>query len=128
MNDSTDATAILAPIWRRKWLILLTGLVVAAGTYFYYKRQPGLYKATTQVYLGAGVEEQPLGEHTPGGRNTVNSSANQAQVIKSVVVESTKRQLRLSTVHLDKVAAKGKVTAKAPEKGQFITITAESHS
>ena len=128
MNDSTDASAIFAPIWRRKWLILLTGLVVAAGTYFYYKRQPGLYQASTQVYLGAGVEEQPLGERVSGGRNPVNSAANQSQVINTVVVESTKRQLKASTVHIDKVASKGKVKAKSPEKGQFISVTAESHS
>jgi succinoglycan biosynthesis transport protein ExoP len=128
MNDSTDATAIFAPIWRRKWLILLTGLVVAAGTYFYYKRQTPHYQASTSIYLGAGTEEQPLGERAPAGRNTVNSSANQAAVINSVVVESTKRKLHASTVRLDKVAAKSKVKAKAPEKGQFIVITAESKS
>jgi Mrp family chromosome partitioning ATPase len=126
MNDSTDATAILAPIWRRKWLILLTGLLVAAGTYFYYKRQPSLFQATTQVYLGAGAEEQ-LSEKS-SGRNVVSSSANQAALINSIVIESTKRQLKKSTVRVDKVAAKGKAKAKAPEKSQFITVTAESHS
>jgi polysaccharide biosynthesis transport protein len=126
MNDTTDATAILAPIWRRKWLILLAGLLVAGGTYFYYKRQPGLYQATTQVYLGAGAEEQ-LTEKS-GGRNAVTSSSNQAALINSVVVETAKRQLRKSTVHVSKVAAKGKAKAKAPEKSQFITVTAESHS
>ena len=126
MNDSTDATAILAPIWRRKWLILLTGLLVAAGTYFYYKRQPSLFSATTQVYLGAGAEEQ-LAEKS-AGRSVVNSSANQAALINSVVIETTKRELHKSKVRVDKVASKGKAKAKAPEKSQFITVTAESHS
>ena len=58
MNDTTDATAILAPIWRRKWMILLVAILVAAGTYLYYKRQPTVYPASTQMYLGAGSEEQ----------------------------------------------------------------------
>jgi len=39
-------------------LILTVAILVAAGSYFYYKRQPSLYSATTQVYLGNGAEEQ----------------------------------------------------------------------
>ena len=40
MNETPSATAILAPIWRRKWLILIVGIVVAGGTYLYYKHKP----------------------------------------------------------------------------------------
>ncbi len=126
MNETTDATAIFAPIWRRKWWILITALIVAAGTYFYYKHQPAKFSATTQVYLGAAAES-PLAEKSTG-KSSVNSSSNQAALINSVVVESSKRTLRKSTVQIDKAAAKGKVRAKAPEKGEFISITAESHS
>ena len=57
MNETTDATSIFAPLWRRKWLILAVAIVVAAGSYAYYKRQPTTYQATTQVYLGAAAEE-----------------------------------------------------------------------
>jgi Mrp family chromosome partitioning ATPase/capsular polysaccharide biosynthesis protein len=129
MNETNDAAAILAPIWRRKWLILLVGLLVAAGTYLYYKRQSAHFQATTEVYLGAGAEEQ-LSEKSGGGggKNGVQGPANQTQIINSIVIESTKRQLRHSTVHINKVAAKGKAKAKSGEKSQFITITAESHS
>ena len=126
MNETTDATAIFPPIWRRKWWILITALLVAAGTYFYYKHQPAKFSATTQVYLGAAAES-PLAEKT-GARNPVTSGANQAALINTVVVESAKVALRKSTVTIDKVAAKGKVKAKAPEKSEFISITAESHS
>ncbi len=52
MNETTDATAIFAPLWKRKWLILAVGIVVAAATYVYYKHQPRIYGATTEVYLG----------------------------------------------------------------------------
>ena len=72
MNETTDATAIFAPIWRRKWLILLAGLVVAAGSYLYFKRETPTYSATTQVYLGAGAEEQ-LNERQQTGRSSVNN-------------------------------------------------------
>jgi len=129
MNETNDAAAILAPIWRRKWLILLVGLLVAAGTYFYFKRQAAHFQATTEVYLGAGAEEQ-LSEKSggSGAKNGVQGPANQTQIINAIVIESTKRQLRHSTVQIDKAAAKGKAKAKSGEKSQFITITAESHS
>ena len=126
MNETTDANAIFPPIWRRKWLILLTALLVAAGTYFYYKKQPATFQAATQVYLGAGAESA-FAEKT-SSRNPVTSGGNQAALINTVVVESAKLALRKSTVHIDKVAAKSKVKAKSGEKSQFITITAESHS
>jgi succinoglycan biosynthesis transport protein ExoP len=126
MNETTDATAIFAPIWRRKWWILFTALLVAAGTYFYYKKQPETFQATTQVYLGAGAESAFAEKQS--SRNPVTSAANQAALINSVVIESAKLSLRHGTVHLDKVAAKGKVKAKASEKSQFVQISAESHS
>ena len=31
MNETTDATAIFAPLWRRKWLILIVALLVGGG-------------------------------------------------------------------------------------------------
>jgi len=55
----TDAGAIFAPIWRRKWLILVVALLVGVGTYLYYKRVTPTYESVTQIYLGAGAEEQP---------------------------------------------------------------------
>ena len=36
MNETTDAGAIVAPLWRFKWLILVVGLLVAGGTYWHY--------------------------------------------------------------------------------------------
>jgi Mrp family chromosome partitioning ATPase/uncharacterized protein involved in exopolysaccharide biosynthesis len=126
MNETTDATAIFAPIWRRKWLILVTALLVAAGTYFYYKKQTATYQAMTQVYLGAGAESA-FAEKT-SSRNPVTAAGNQAALINTVVIESAKRDLRASSVRIDKVAATGKIKAKASEKSQFLQITAESPS
>ncbi len=67
MNETPSATAILAPIWRRKWLILIVGIVVAGGTYLYYKRKPLTFQSETQVYLSAGHEEE-AGEKGAGER------------------------------------------------------------
>jgi polysaccharide biosynthesis transport protein len=121
MNETTDATAIFAPIWRRKWLILAVGVIVAAGSYFYYKRQRPTYQATTQVFLGAAAEEQAPGEKSAKGR--ANALSGQAAVINTIIVEQVRNRLRAE--HKGKLARAVKLKAKAPEKSEFITITAE---
>jgi len=120
MNQTTEAASVFAPIWRRKWLILATGLIVAVGSYFYYKRQPGEFSASTQIYLGAGAEELA---HEGSAKAQGANAANQTVLINTVVSESVHKQLRLEH---KKAAAKGKVKAKAAEKSEFVTITAEA--
>ncbi|HEV2974350.1 MAG TPA: Wzz/FepE/Etk N-terminal domain-containing protein [Solirubrobacteraceae bacterium] len=123
MNERTDANAILAPIWRRKWLILAVGIVVAAGSYVYYKHERPLYQSTTQIYLGAGAEEQAAGEKA--GRTRGSVVGDEAAVINTIVVEQVRRRLRAEG---NPLARTGTVKAKAPEKSEFLAITAEAHS
>jgi Mrp family chromosome partitioning ATPase len=123
MNDTTDASAIFAPIWRRKWLILIVGVVVAAGSYLYAKRESPTYQATTQVFLGAGAEEQAPSERGKG--HSANLS-DQAAVINTIVVEQVRR--RLKAEHKASLTRGARVKAKAPEKSEFITITSEAHT
>jgi Mrp family chromosome partitioning ATPase len=124
MNETTDATAILAPIWRRKWLILAVAIIVAAGTYFYYKRQPTHYQSTTQIYLAAGSEQQLSEKGTR--KSAAANPGTQAALINSIVVETARKRLRKEHAPIAKFASRGKVKAKAPEKSQFLTITAEA--
>jgi Mrp family chromosome partitioning ATPase/capsular polysaccharide biosynthesis protein len=121
MNETTDATAIFAPLWKRKWLILAVGILVGAGAYAYYKRAQHVYSAMTQVYLGAGAEEQ-----APGEKPTKLSSGNQAAIINSIVIETVRRRLRQEGKGA--LAHGSKVRAKAAEKSQFIAITVEAHT
>jgi succinoglycan biosynthesis transport protein ExoP len=121
MNE-TDATAIFAPLWRRKWLILAVAVLVGVASYFYYKHATPLYRVTTQIYLGAGAEESASGEK--GSSKNSTSTSNQVAVINSIVVNSVRRRLAKAG---NKAAARGKVKAKAAERSQFITITAEAH-
>lgn len=124
MNETTDATAILAPIWRRKWLILAVGILVAAGTYFYYKRQPTKYQSTTQIYLAAGSEQQLSEKGTR--KSAAANPGTQAALINTIVVEAAHKRLRKEHNPIAKIAGRGKVKAKSPEKSQFVTITAEA--
>jgi Mrp family chromosome partitioning ATPase/capsular polysaccharide biosynthesis protein len=124
MNDTTDATAIFAPIWRRKWLILAVAIVVAAGSYVYYKHHRATYQATTQIFLGAGAEEQASTEKA--GKSHSPNLADQASVINTIIVEQVHRRLRAE--HHGAAVRKSKIKAHVPEKSEFITITTETHS
>lgn len=124
MNETTDATAIFAPIWRRKWLILAVGIIVAAASYAYYKRQRHVYQAVTQVYLGAAAEERLPGEKV--AKEKAASVAAQATIINSIVIENVRSEFRKQ--HKSALVKGSKVHAKVPEKSEFIAITAEAHS
>jgi Mrp family chromosome partitioning ATPase/capsular polysaccharide biosynthesis protein len=126
MNTTTDATAIFAPIWRRKWLILIVAVLVAGGTYLYYKRQPTLFQSTTQLYLGAGSEEL-LSEKSISSKSLSINASTQPAIINSIVLELARKQLRKEHTHIAKAAAAGKMRAKSAEKSQFVTITTEAH-
>jgi Mrp family chromosome partitioning ATPase/capsular polysaccharide biosynthesis protein len=125
-----EATSTFAPLWRRKWLILVVGILVAVGSYFYYKRQAPLYLSNTQIYLGAGAEEQSLiGGGTGGKKKTAIEPAAQAAIINSPLVhEVVARALRAKHTVIARKALRGKAHAKASEKSQFLTISAEAHA
>ncbi len=128
MNETPSATAIFAPIWRRKWMILIVGILVAGGSYLYYKRKPAQFQLTTQLYLAAGSEEQ-LGEKGVSAKSTALAAGAQSDIINSIVVEAVRHQLKAEHEHVAKLAAKAKVKAKAAsEKSPFITITVEAHN
>src|SRR5271166_1965545 len=125
MND-TNATAIFAPIWRRKWLILTVGIVLAAASYLYYKRKTPVYQVSTQVYLGTSSEEQVPGEKGVASKTSGTELSNDVAVINQIVVESVHQQL--AKEHKGKIAKVSTVKAKAIEKTTFITISVESNS
>lgn len=126
MNETTDATAIFAPLWRRKWLILAVGIIVAAASYAYYKRQHHVFQSMTQVFLGAAAEEQAPGEKANTKSQGANL-ANQAAIINSIVVPKVHQQLRKE--HKAAIARGSTIKAKAPtEKSEFLAITAEART
>jgi Mrp family chromosome partitioning ATPase/capsular polysaccharide biosynthesis protein len=133
MNQTTDANAIFAPIWKRKWLILIVAVLVAAGSYYYYERKPKIYSSTTQVYLGNGAEEQQQLGGTGGGSGKKAASADPAtqallidsSIIKDAVHARLRKEHKSAAV---RAALKGKTKAKAATKSEFITINGEAHN
>jgi len=132
MNETTDASAVFAPLWRRKWLILAVAILVAAGSYLYYSRQPSVYSATTQVYLGNGAEEQSqIGAGSGAVKKAVapNPTTQAALINSSVIKETTRARLhREPQNHVVHAALKGHIRAKSTEKSEFITIEGEAHN
>lgn len=127
MNDNTtDAASIFAPIWKRKWLILAVGLLVAAGTYEYYKHQTPVYSASTELYFGSANEQQGAAGGAGGKILTGRALINQVGVLNSSIIgESVRRRLRREH---QGAAARG--TAKATVNGTsaFVTITTQAHT
>ncbi len=134
MNETTDASAIFAPLWRRKWLILVVAVLVAAGSYLYYSHKPHVYSATTQVYLGNGAEEQAQlnGGGTSGGGkkgNGPNPVAQAALINSGIIREAVRDQLRRQRkIPAAGAALKGKTKTKSSEKSEFLTIEGQAHS
>lgn len=128
MHETTDAAAIFAPLWRRKWMILIVGILVAAGSYEYYKGKAPSYSVTTTIYLGGGSEEQSLIGGS-GSKKTALNAANQTAIINSSLIsEGVRKRLRSESGAIVASAQKGVVKAKSKEKSQFIAITAEAKS
>jgi Mrp family chromosome partitioning ATPase/capsular polysaccharide biosynthesis protein len=125
MNEtSPEATAIFAPIWRRKWLIIAVALLVGIGSYLYYKRERPTFQVSTTIYTGAANEEQNPDAKSSGRK--AGSLGGQTTIIDAIVVEEVRK--RLIAEHKAKLIARAKVRAKAPEKSEFIDIDVEGHS
>lgn len=127
LNDAADAKAIFAPLWKRKWLILVVGLLAGALTYVYYKQQDQVYGASTGVYLGSGPEVQELlSESAVSATGNDRSIANQVLLINSSVVAFAVQKKLLAERKIE--AARGSAVAESSEGRDFIQITSRAGS
>jgi Mrp family chromosome partitioning ATPase/capsular polysaccharide biosynthesis protein len=83
-SDSPRLNDYLRPILGRAWLIIGIVVVVTAATYVYYHRQPPIYAASTQIYLGS--DGDPLNNGVTSG--TDRNIENQARLFSSAAVLS----------------------------------------
>jgi polysaccharide biosynthesis transport protein len=127
MNETTDATAIFAPLWKRKWLILVVGILVGVATYFYYKHQQPVYGASTEIYLGGGSEVQALINDTQANTAESDRSISDQVVLinSSLVGEAVERQL---VRERNLIAADGTAEASSSTGSDFISISSKANS
>jgi Mrp family chromosome partitioning ATPase/capsular polysaccharide biosynthesis protein len=126
-QQTTDASAIFAPLWKHKWLILIVGVLVGGLSYLYYRHEARTFSSSTQVYLGSGSEEQGLfsnnqAKSTLGDRTVTD----QVSLINSAAIGQLVHN-KLRAEH-DHAALVGTAHAKATSGSDFISITAEAHS
>lgn len=125
MSDTTDAAAIFAPLWKRKWLILAVAIVVAGATYVYYKRQPTVFSATTELNLASGAEEQSLLSGNQSKALDTHIVGDAATLITSQsVTEQVHAQLRGPHGHF----VHGKVRTSVSSSSDIVTISTEAHT
>src|SRR5947208_3154689 len=129
MNDTTtDAANLLAPLWKRKWLILAVGILVAGGTYYYYKHKPYVFLAKTQLRLGAGGEQGAISSTPAKTTLTGRALSDQVELINSSVIGMQVRKNLRAEKPPNLRAARGKAKANATASSDFITITTEART
>jgi len=124
MNKSATSSSMLAPIWKRKWMILIVGIVAGVGSYLYYKHQPAVYSATTTLNLAASEESYAEQGLKPPGNSKATVSDAPALIESAVNAKEAKRIMRAE----GEKPVKGKVKAKASASAaDIIQIYAEAH-
>lgn len=132
MTEQTDAGAIIAPLWRFKWLILVVGLIVGGLTYRHYSGGKTTYAASTEINLYNGYEQQgtsPPVEKRAGRKGGGGPGAAAVIIIDSPLVHSSVLgQLRSLGTPTALDASRGAAAAAAAAKSQFVTITASART
>ena len=132
MNETTDAGAIVAPLWRFKWLILVVGLLVAGGTYWHYSGGKPTWSTSTQLNLYNGYEEE--GVPPPVEKRTGKKGGNGPGVVASGIINSPLIHasvigtLRAMNTPLALDALRGAAVATPREKTQFVIVSAVAPS
>jgi protein-tyrosine kinase len=121
-SDESDIGILLAPVWARKWLILVVAILAAAGAYAHYQGRPGVYRSSTTLFFGKETVDALLSGSQSGGGTTDRQLSNQATLIAS------RRMGQLVAKKLKTNASPEAFTSLisvTPQEGRdFLTITA----
>lgn len=89
MTAATDITELVAPIWRRRWLILAIALAAAGGAYLVSANRTEHHSARSQILVQDAASQQVLVQQVP--QDPVRDAANQAQIVVSTPVANAVR-------------------------------------
>jgi Mrp family chromosome partitioning ATPase/capsular polysaccharide biosynthesis protein len=78
-----DLRSYLAPVWRRRWLVLALVVAVTTGTYLFYNSKPHIYATATDVLVGSDNDELVLGSPV---YTTSRALANQVRLAQTTAV------------------------------------------
>lgn len=88
-RGAEDLRSYLAPVWRRKWLVLGLVAVVTVGTYLFYDSKPRVYTTATDVLVGSDTDDIITGQPTITSQRTLQNQVRLAQT-GSVAAEVAK--------------------------------------
>lgn len=120
----SDVQDLIAPLWRRKWLIL--GIVVTStvATFVLAARQPERFRATTQFIVASSSVQAIIAG--AGGRSDDRTTLDQAKLLESEPVAD--RVLRRLGLAESRLALLKTVDAEPVLGSSFVKVTAERGS
>src|SRR2546421_4829976 len=80
-----DVRASLRPLWQRRWSIVAIVVLIAAGTYVYYRTQTPKYRTTTEIRIRTSEAEQALTGSSPSSPDD-RTVADQARLVHTHAV------------------------------------------
>src|ERR1700730_5970292 len=132
MTEQTDAGAIVAPLWRFEWLILIVGLLVGGLTYLHYSGGSPTYSSSTEINLYNRYAEQgisPPVEKRVGKKGNGGPGVAAVSIINSPLVHgSVIGELRAIPTKAAADALRGTAAAAPKEKSQFVIVAASAKS
>lgn len=108
----------LRPIVGRKWLLLCIVVMITAGTYGYYVRQPAVYEAATKIFVGH-ASDSPTATGLPTSDRTIQNQATllQSREVAQAVANKLGRPGEATLLA-------GSITAIPSSGSDFVVITA----
>jgi Mrp family chromosome partitioning ATPase/capsular polysaccharide biosynthesis protein len=78
-----DLRSYLAPVWRRRWLVLALVVAVTAGTYLFYDSKTRVYATATDVLVGSDNDALIMGSQV---FTTTRNLQNQVRLAQTTAV------------------------------------------
>jgi Mrp family chromosome partitioning ATPase/capsular polysaccharide biosynthesis protein len=116
-----DIRDFVAPVWRRRWLLLAIITISTVAAYTSSSRRPAVYRSTTQVFVSNTQIESIIGGGGAVGDD--RQTQDQARLLLSRPVgDAVRRRMNLAESN---GALLTSVTASPETGSNFVTVTAE---
>jgi tyrosine-protein kinase len=116
-----DIRDFVAPIWRRRWLLLAIITISAVAAFTLSSRRPAVYRSATQVFVSNTQIEAIIGSGGAAGDD--RQTQDQARLLLSKpVTDAVRRRMRLTESDGQLL----KSVQASPDTGSnFVTVTVE---
>jgi receptor protein-tyrosine kinase len=124
--EEQDLRALWAPIWDRKWLIVLAVVIASTATYVYYDRQPKVYESSALLLVAGSNDVASALQGLPSAPGNDRNLQNQTILLKTRPV--ARRVAEEIGYKGDPVSLLGSVSSSFQSGQDFLTITTTADS